>query len=256
MNAGIVFALICGLTFLALPNIIAYIAVNKSHFSFNSNNKDVQKRETTRNVKIESKLNETSMVDEFNKIGNKMLKTPLSVLHELLAKKGHSANFTEISLGNDTRPLTFKFVVSYDDLSAEGEGKNKKYAKQKAAKALIDKLVGATVSDEFYSNYDSPSNVDGNNNSINTSTSSLNSEDSNKNQGNFVGLLKEFVDKKQKIDKNYPYPVYEIQEDQKSFIAKCKFLNKETVGNAASKKLAKQQAAEKMWRLMESSNFI
>lgn len=63
-----------------------------------------------------------SLNEAFDEIGNKSMKTPIAVLQELLAKRGHQPTYKEVNMTDEGRRTSFKFIASYDDRS----GKKKK----------------------------------------------------------------------------------------------------------------------------------
>lgn len=163
-------------------------------------------------------------------------------------------------------------------LPADGIGANKKTAKQAAAKALIDKLAGVTISDDFY--YKPRSNeseISSNEKrSILKSTKAPSSDhvtasssfpcdgDLNLNRSKiFQSSMKslqlgDYVDALQNLSRSchIKSPLYELvaefgMEHEKNFTMNCLFHGLESNGTGKSHKLGKQKAAQKMWNLIQ-----
>jgi RISC-loading complex subunit TARBP2 len=82
-----------------------------------------------------------------------------------------------------------------------GVGRSKKEAKHAAAKALIDKLTGMNISDQFYQQKGSF------NSNGNTSPSNNGNFDEKTQLGsNPIGILQEFC-----MQKHWPSPTYEVE---------------------------------------------
>lgn len=77
-------------------------------------------------------------------------------------------------------------------------GRSKKEAKHAAAKALIDKLTGMTISDQFYQTK-SP-------NSLSNNNSNLNNYDESNQMNNPIGILQEFC-----MHRKFPPPQYQVE---------------------------------------------
>ena len=83
-----------------------------------------------------------------------------------------------------------------------GVGRSKKEAKHAAAKALIDKLTGMNISDQFYQQKGSF-----NANGSATAQSNPNAAfDENSQMGNPIGVLQELC-----MQKHWPAPKYEVE---------------------------------------------
>lgn len=82
------------------------------------------------------------------------VKTPVSILQELLSRRGITPNYELVQIEGAIHEPTFRYRVSFSDkeipLTAMGSGRSKKEAKHAAAKALIDKLTGVTVTDRSF----------------------------------------------------------------------------------------------------------
>lgn len=130
----------------------------------------------------------------------------------------------------------------------------KQVAKQSAAKALLDKLAGRTIADEFFYNQTDVNNTvsDALKNSIQGSAfSSSSSLINNIEKGNFVGALQEFC-----VARLMTEPKYEIESESNvvgpnRFAYAITLLDKSATGMGAAKKIAKQNAAKAMLKLLE-----
>lgn len=116
-----------------------------------------------------------------------------------------------------------------------GVGRSKKEAKHAAAKALIDKLTGLNLSDQFYQQQ--------NLKNYNTSgASDISGSFDEKNQMcNPIGVLQEFC-----MSKHWPPPTYEVEVEvglphERQFTIGCIVLKYREVGMGKSKKIAKRQ---------------
>lgn len=77
------------------------------------------------------------------------LKTPVSILQELLSRRGITPGYELVQIEGAIHEPTFRFRVSFKDkdtpFTAMGAGRSKKEAKHAAARALIDKLIGVQL---------------------------------------------------------------------------------------------------------------
>jgi len=77
------------------------------------------------------------------------MKTPVSILQELLSRRGITPGYELVQIEGAIHEPTFRFRVSFKDkdtpFTAMGAGRSKKEAKHAAARALIDKLIGAQL---------------------------------------------------------------------------------------------------------------
>jgi RISC-loading complex subunit TARBP2 len=130
-----------------------------------------------------------------------------------------------------------------------GVGRSKKEAKHAAAKALIDKLTGMNISDQFYQQKGSF-----NSNGSTTGSNNNNASFDEKNQmGNPIGVLQEFC-----MQKHWPPPQYEVEVEvglphERQFTIACVLKFRE-VGTGKSKKIAKRQAAQRMWERLQNQS--
>ncbi|XP_040168446.1 interferon-inducible double-stranded RNA-dependent protein kinase activator A homolog isoform X2 [Anopheles arabiensis] len=173
------------------------------------------------------------------------MKTPISVLQELLSRRGITPQYDLIQVEGAVHEPTFRYRVSYQDKDAMGTGKSKKEAKHAAAKALIDKLTGSIFLDHpaVYMNVHKPEvvNVHTNNN--------VNGEEEP--TGNPIGWLQEMC-----MARRLPPPTYETETEEglpheRQFTIACVVLNYREVGEGKSKKIAKRQAAQRMWQRLQ-----
>lgn len=130
-----------------------------------------------------------------------------------------------------------------------GVGRSKKEAKHAAAKALIDKLTGLNLSDSFYQQ---PKSFASNGSSVAATTTSSSNFDEKNQMGNPIGVLQEFC-----MSKHWPPPLYEVEVEvglphERQFTIGCLVLKLREVGQGKSKKIAKRQAAQKMWERLQS----
>lgn len=72
-------------------------------------------------------------------------KTSISILTELMVKKGETPVFNLIHDGGGTHQNLFIWEVICDGKSATGEGKSKKDAKQEAAKNMLELIASASA---------------------------------------------------------------------------------------------------------------
>lgn len=68
-------------------------------------------------------------------------KTPVSMLQEMMQKKGSPPAYELIHNGGGTHQNIFTYKVSCNGLSATGTGRNKKDAKHEAATAMLETIA-------------------------------------------------------------------------------------------------------------------
>ncbi|XP_028173523.1 interferon-inducible double-stranded RNA-dependent protein kinase activator A homolog isoform X2 [Ostrinia nubilalis] len=174
------------------------------------------------------------------------MKTPVSVLQELLARRGTVPKYELVQIEGMIHEPTFRYRVTVADLVAMGTGRSKKEAKHSAAKALLDKLTGATPADP-------PTN------GAVIETGAVVSSFEDKLMGNPVGWLQELC-----MSRFWPPPSYHAENDdnvnrreclphERQFTIICTLLKRREVGTGKSKKLAKRQAAYKMWQALQDN---
>ncbi|XP_062546654.1 interferon-inducible double-stranded RNA-dependent protein kinase activator A homolog isoform X1 [Armigeres subalbatus] len=169
--------------------------------------------------------------------GTNNMKTPISVLQELLSRRGITPQYDLIQVEGAVHEPTFRYRVSYQDKDAMGTGKSKKEAKHAAAKALIDKLAGNAFGDSTTTglNIKAEAGVDGDDEPA----------------GNPIGWLQEMC-----MARRWPPPTYETEMEvglphERQFTIACAVLKYREVGKGKSKKIAKRQAAQRMWQRLQ-----
>ncbi|XP_059616747.1 RISC-loading complex subunit tarbp2 isoform X2 [Phlebotomus argentipes] len=191
----------------------------------------------TENVSIEEALKNVSRKYE---ISFMPMKTPVSILQELLSRRGITPNYELVQIEGAIHEPTFRYRVSFNDKDAMGAGRSKKEAKHAAAKALIDKLTGQSHGGDQTEAT-----------SLETSLGPSGFDD--KVMGNPIGWLQEMC-----MARRWPPPTYETEMEvglphERQFTIACTVLKYREVGQGKSKKIAKRIAAHKMWtRLHES----
>jgi RISC-loading complex subunit TARBP2 len=98
---------------------------------------------------------------------------------------------------------SFRYRVSFGDKEAMAVGRSKKEAKHAAAKALIDKLTGMNISDQFYQTKGNLSSNGGGSGAASISNANF---DEKSNMNNPIGLLQEFC-----MQKHWPPPQYQVE---------------------------------------------
>ncbi|XP_075237123.1 protein Loquacious-like isoform X2 [Lycorma delicatula] len=161
-------------------------------------------------------------------------KTPVSVLQELLSRRGTTPKYELVQVEGAIHEPTFRYRVTVADVVAMGTGRSKKEAKHTAAKAVLDRLIGI------------------NENELNCTSDSLLSNRmmspyDDKIGGNPIGLVQELC-----MSRRWPPPSYETEHEEglpheRQFTIACIVYKYKEVGTGKSKKLAKRQAANKMW---------
>ncbi|XP_052893222.1 RISC-loading complex subunit tarbp2 [Anopheles moucheti] len=177
------------------------------------------------------------------------MKTPISVLQELLSRRGITPQYDLIQVEGTVHEPAFRYRVSYQDKDAMGTGKSKKEAKQAAARALIEKLMGSVYYDQHDRTILNGLKHDAANvQSIGNSRVTTNEEEST---GNPIGWLQEMC-----MARRWPPPTYETETEkglphERQFTIACVVLKFREVGEGKSKKVAKRQAAQKMWQRLQ-----
>eukprot|EP00092_Neocalanus_flemingeri_P038031 GFUD01041400.1.p1 GENE.GFUD01041400.1~~GFUD01041400.1.p1 ORF type:complete len:356 (-),score=137.13 GFUD01041400.1:30-1097(-) len=164
-------------------------------------------------------------------------KTPVSLLQELYVRCGQTPKYDLVQIEGAVHEPTFKYRVTIGQFVATGSGQSKKKAKHSAAKAILDKLIGAQNSGK--APVGQPTIPD-------LATEILSPYDDGI-QGNPVGVLQELC-----MTRRWPPPTYDLSHEEglpheRSFTIHCIIEDKHTeTGAGKSKKLAKRQAANKM----------
>ncbi|KAK0077384.1 hypothetical protein PV325_004004 [Microctonus aethiopoides] len=196
-------------------------------------------------------MSETLPLDEAARLEMKSLstKTPVSVLQELLSRRGTTPKYELVQIEGAVHEPTFRYRVTVADVvdplvSAMGTGRSKKDAKHTAAKAVLDKLIG--VSTEASAETPITNNI----------CEIQNIQDTEGNYGeekilnNPIGSLQEMC-----MSRHWPPPKYTMEGEaglphERQFTIVCSMLKYRLMGQGKSKKLAKRQAAHKMWQIL------
>lgn len=111
-----------------------------------SEKKSSKKKHIDENVSIEEALKALTLTPEG---ANNAMKTPVSVLQELLSRRGITPTYDLVQIEGAIHEPTFRYRVTYGNKDAMGAGKSKKEAKHQAARNLIDKLTGVQIADQI-----------------------------------------------------------------------------------------------------------
>ncbi|XP_011189836.2 RISC-loading complex subunit tarbp2 isoform X1 [Zeugodacus cucurbitae] len=191
------------------------------------------------------------------------MKTPVSILQELLSRRGITPNYELVQIEGAIHEPTFRYRVAFNDkdvpFTAMGAGRSKKEAKHSAARALIDKLTGVQLPDANQSCAGVGiatviGGITATNVANEANANAVGSGDgADKIVGNPIGWLQEMC-----MSRRWPPPTYETETEvglphERLFTIACSILNYREVGKGKSKKIAKRLAAHKMWtRLQEN----
>ena len=186
--------------------------------------------------------------------GASAAKTPVSLLQELYVRRGQTPKYDLVQIEGAVHEPTFKYRVTIGEFVATGCGQSKKKAKHSAAKAILEKLIGAQNSGKAGAGQPTIPDL---------ATEILSPYDDGI-QGNPVGVLQEMC-----MSRRWPPPTYDLNHEEglpheRSFTIHC-IIGKEVIqgqreclridfvegrhtetGAGKSKKLAKRQAANKM----------
>lgn len=108
--------------------------------------KSSKKKNVDENVSVEEALKALTLTPEG---ANNAMKTPVSVLQELLSRRGITPSYDLVQIEGAIHEPTFRYRVTYGNKDAMGAGKSKKEAKHQAARNLIDKLTGVQIADQI-----------------------------------------------------------------------------------------------------------
>ncbi|XP_055850180.1 interferon-inducible double-stranded RNA-dependent protein kinase activator A homolog isoform X2 [Episyrphus balteatus] len=181
---------------------------------------------------------------------NLAMKTPVSILQELLSRRGITPSYELIQMEGAIHEPTFRYRVSFNDkdvpFTAMGAGRSKKEAKHSAARALIDKLTGVQLPESQANDVDANSNCGGGGGDTKGGYSE-------KVMGNPIGWLQEMC-----MSRRWPPPTYETEMEvglphERLFTIACTILNFREMGKGKSKKIAKRFAASKMWQRLQEN---
>ncbi|XP_035737263.1 interferon-inducible double-stranded RNA-dependent protein kinase activator A homolog isoform X4 [Vespa mandarinia] len=173
-------------------------------------------------------------------------KTPVSVLQELLSRRGTIPKYELVQVEGVIHEPTFRYRVTVADVVAMGTGRSKKEAKHAAAKAVLDKLIGVNIESA-----ESPlpkSLADSQN------LPELEGYGEEKGLTNPIGVLQEMC-----MSRHWPPPKYTMEGEEglpheRKFTIVCSILSFREVGYGKSKKIAKRHAAHKMWLTLHDTN--
>lgn len=171
-------------------------------------------------------------------------KTPVSVLQELLSRRGITPKYELVQIEGAIHEPIFRYrVFLSSEFVATGTGRSKKEAKHAAAKNLLDLLVGKQTAEQANAANGTTSNSD--------ITNQVVSPYDDKVMGNPIGWLQEMC-----MSRRWPPPSYEMVHEEglpheRQFTIACEVLKHREVGTGKSKKLAKRMAAHKMWQALQ-----
>ncbi|XP_015175784.1 PREDICTED: interferon-inducible double-stranded RNA-dependent protein kinase activator A homolog isoform X1 [Polistes dominula] len=171
-------------------------------------------------------------------------KTPVSVLQELLSRRGTIPKYELVQVEGVIHEPTFRYRVTVGDVIAMGTGRSKKEAKHAAAKAVLDNLIGT-------SNESSESAII--KSLTNQAMQDLEGYGEEKDIANPIGVLQEMC-----VSRHFPPPKYTMENEEglpheRKFTIVCSIMSLREYGHGKSKKIAKRHAAHKMWRLLNES---
>lgn len=174
-------------------------------------------------------------------------KTPVSILQELLNRRGLAPpKYQLVQIEGAIHEPIFRYRVNVEGLigiHSMGTGRSKKEAKHAAAKALLDLLIENQYMDRLrnegvvIANNEEPLQEE------------IRADD--KAIGNPIGWLQEMC-----MSRRWPPPLYEMENEEglpheRQFTIACEIFKHREVGTGKSKKLAKRQAALKMWQYLQ-----
>ncbi|XP_011309119.1 probable RISC-loading complex subunit BRAFLDRAFT_242885 [Fopius arisanus] len=199
-------------------------------------------------VTMHALMSEALPLDEAARLEMKSLpvKTPVSVLQELLSRRGTTPKYELVQIEGAVHEPTFRYRVTVADVVAMGTGRSKKDAKHAAAKAVLDKLIGVNI--------EAPETP-----ISNSIPETQNIQDMQGSYGeekvinNPIGSLQEMC-----MSRHWSLPKYTMEGEaglphERQFTIVCSMLKYRQVGQGKSKKLAKHQAAHKMWQTLRDA---
>ncbi|XP_053982047.1 RISC-loading complex subunit tarbp2-like isoform X1 [Hylaeus anthracinus] len=228
------------------PNMMASVSGVPNH----SNN--VNRRNRFRSS-LHSLMVEKLPISEAAQLEMKSLsnKTPVSILQELLSRRGTTPKYELIQVEGAIHEPIFRYRVTVADIvdpivTAVGTGKSKKEAKHAAARAVLDKLCRL--------NGDSSDSPLPNNISESENLQELTGYGEEKIITNPIGALQEIC-----MSRHWPPPKYTMENEEglpheRQFTIVCSILKYREVGQGKSKKVAKRHAAQKMWQALDDMN--
>ncbi|XP_045473439.1 interferon-inducible double-stranded RNA-dependent protein kinase activator A homolog B-like [Harmonia axyridis] len=183
----------------------------------------------------------------FQDISTIPTKTPVSVLQELLCRRGKTPKYELVQIEGAIHEPIFRYRVFLNsDYMATGTGRSKKDAKHAAAQKLLELLVGKLTLEQANATNGSPIKAE--------IPAQAVSPFDDKVMGNPIGWLQEMC-----MSKRWPPPYYEMEHEEglpheRQFTIACQVLNFREIGTGKSKKLAKRMAAHKMWQALQDMN--
>lgn len=172
-------------------------------------------------------------------------KTPVSILQELLNRRGLAPpKYQLVQIEGAIHEPIFRYRVNVEGLIAMGTGRSKKEAKHAAAKGLLDLLIENQIMDRLFKE-----GVMIQNEEPIPDEPILRPDD--KSIGNPIGWLQEMC-----MSRRWPPPLYEMENEEglpheRQFTIACEVFKHREIGTGKSKKLAKRQAAHKMWQYLQ-----
>ncbi|XP_046389570.1 interferon-inducible double-stranded RNA-dependent protein kinase activator A homolog [Ischnura elegans] len=175
-------------------------------------------------------------------------KTPVSVLQELLSRRGTTPKYELVQVEGAIHEPTFRYRVTVADVVAMGTGRSKKEAKHAAAKAVLDRLITSHNHGPIPPGQSSLTDV-----KVNSIASQIVSPYDDKIPGNPIGTLQEMC-----MGRRWTPPTYELTCEkglphERQFTIACMAFNHMESGTGKSKKLAKRQAAYKMLQKLQDT---
>nr|CAD7452876.1 unnamed protein product [Timema tahoe] len=128
-------------------------------------------------------------------------KTPVSVLQELLSRRGTTPKYELVQIEGAIHEPTFRYRVTVSDVVAMGTGRSKKEAKHAAAKAILDKMI--------VSSQEEGGGIIGSTNNIPDVKSEIVSPYDDKIPGNPIGMLQEIC-----MSRRWPPPSYDLTSEE------------------------------------------
>ncbi|KAI4497706.1 hypothetical protein M0802_007246 [Mischocyttarus mexicanus] len=217
--------------------------VNVGNVSTHSSNS--HRRNKTR-LTLQAMMSESISLSEAARLEMEALsnKTPVSVLQELLSRRGTIPKYELVQVEGVIHEPTFRYRVTVGEVVAIGTGRSKKEAKHAAAKAVLDNLIG--------------SNSELAESALIKCLANQNMQDlegygDDKDLVNPIGVLQEMC-----VSRHFPPPKYTMENEEglpheRKFTIVCTIMHLREFGHGKSKKIAKRHAAHKMWRLLNDS---
>ncbi|KAJ9593610.1 hypothetical protein L9F63_014849, partial [Diploptera punctata] len=175
-------------------------------------------------------------------------KTPVSVLQELLSRRGMTPKYELVQIEGAIHEPTFRYRVTVNDNVAMGTGRSKKEAKHAAAKAVLDKMI--------VGNSEDGAGTVGSNSTVPDVKTEIISPYDDPIPGNPIGSLQEMC-----MSRRWPPPSYDMVSEEglpheRLFTISCAVFKHRETGTGKSKKLAKRQAAHKMWEKLQEHPIV